>query len=72
MPVPVSAIAAPLAASFPTPAETEHEFYLTALGANNSCTFRPVVMPNQLDYRGVELQLNADPKKASRRPGQQG
>lgn len=66
MPIPVSAIAASLSASFPTPAEVEHEYYLTARGANSSCTFRPAVIPNQLDYRGVEIQLNDDPRKVSR------
>lgn len=65
MPIPVSAIAASLSASFPTPAEVEHEYYLTARGANSSCTFRPAVIPNQLDYRGVEIQLNEDPRKVS-------
>lgn len=55
-----SAAVSPLAAEFIAPPDTEHEFYITSLGANSSCAFRPALSPNQVDYRGIDIDTTTE------------
>ncbi|GAX76748.1 hypothetical protein CEUSTIGMA_g4195.t1 [Chlamydomonas eustigma] len=59
----VAASTHPLAASFERVGLSnayDHVYYITSIGANSTCMFRPTMSPNVIDTRGVELKIPAD------------